>query len=124
MRVYLLSTAVAPLGSGLGGGVEHMVTTAAHQLRSRGYHSRIIAPMGSVTAAPEMLALPGRLAATAITYGYDLPLPIEADAFLVAALRWLADHAQPGDAILNFCSAKYKETIKKKVDVNKNTYTP
>ena len=29
MRVYLLSTAVAPLGSGLGGGVEHMVITAA-----------------------------------------------------------------------------------------------
>ncbi|KAB2930438.1 MAG: hypothetical protein F9K25_09260 [Candidatus Contendobacter sp.] len=37
MRVYLLSTAVAPLGSGLGGGVEHMVITAARQLHALGY---------------------------------------------------------------------------------------
>lgn len=102
MRVYLLSTAVAPLGSGLGGGVEHMVVTAAHQLHSLGYHPQIIAPMGSVADVPDMLTLPGRLAATAITYGYDLPLPIEADAFLVTALRWLAAQAQPDDAILNF----------------------
>ena len=102
MRVYLLSTAVAPLGSGLGGGVEHMVTTAARQLHSRGHHSQIIAPLGSVAAAPDLLTLPGRLAPTAITYGHDLPLPIEADAFLVTALRWLADQAQPADVILNF----------------------
>ena len=102
MRVYLLSTAVAPLGSGLGGGVEHMVISAAHQLHSRGHHAQIIAPMGSVAAAPDLLTLPGQLAPTAVTYGHDLPLPIEADAFLVTALRWLADQAQPADVILNF----------------------
>ena len=54
MRVYLLSTAVAPLGSGLGGGVEHMVITAARQLDALGYLTRVIAPAGSVADVPEL----------------------------------------------------------------------
>ncbi|HOW61712.1 MAG TPA: glycosyltransferase [Candidatus Contendobacter sp.] len=102
MRVYLLSTAVAPLGSGLGGGVEHMVVTAARQLDALGYHTQVIAPDGSVADVPELLALPGRLAPTAVSCAYDAPLPFEADAFLVAALRWLAERVHPDDVILNF----------------------
>jgi UDP-glucose:tetrahydrobiopterin glucosyltransferase len=102
MRVYLLSTAVAPLGSGLGGGVEHMVVTAARQLHDLGHTARVIAPAGSSAAVPDLLVLPGRLAPTAIAHDYDLPVSIEADSFLAAALRWLAEQARPGDAILNF----------------------
>jgi UDP-glucose:tetrahydrobiopterin glucosyltransferase len=102
MRVYLLSTAVAPLGSGLGGGVEHMVITAARQLHALGHSTRLIAPAGSVADAPELITLPGRLAPTALTSDYTAPLSLEADAFLAAALRWLAREARPGDAILNF----------------------
>lgn len=102
MRVYLLSTAVAPLGSGRGGGVEHMVVTAARQLHDLGHATRVIAPAGSVADAPDLLALPGRLARTAVTPDYDASLPLEADAFLVGAVRWLAEQVKPGDAILNF----------------------
>ncbi|MFZ1641119.1 MAG: glycosyltransferase [Candidatus Contendobacter sp.] len=102
MRVYLLSTAVAPLGSGLGGGVEHMVTAAARQLHSLGHVTRVIAPASSVADVPELLALPGRLAPTAVTADYNAPLLLEADAFLVMALCWLAQQARPEDAILNF----------------------
>ncbi len=46
MRVYLLSTAVAPLGSGLGGGVESMVAAAARQLLALGHAVQVIAPVG------------------------------------------------------------------------------
>ncbi|MCC9000507.1 MAG: glycosyltransferase [Candidatus Contendobacter sp.] len=102
MRVYLLSTAVGPLGSGLGGGVEHMVITAARQLHLLGHSVQIIAPMGSVADIPDLLTLPGRLAPTTVTYGRDLPLPIEADAFLVTALRWLTARVKSDDVILNF----------------------
>ncbi|MBK8536016.1 MAG: glycosyltransferase [Candidatus Competibacteraceae bacterium] len=102
MRVYLLSTAVAPLGSGMGGGVEHMVVTAACQLQKLGHRVSIIAPMGSVSGLPDLITLPGRLAPTAVTYGRDLPLPIEADAFLITALRWLTARVQSDDVILNF----------------------
>ena len=102
MRIYLLSTAVAPLGSGLGGGVEHMVVTAARQLQTLGHSALLIAPTGSIADVPNLITVPGRLAPTAVTYGRDLPLPIEADAFLVAALRWLAARIQPDDVILNF----------------------
>lgn len=102
MRVYLLSTAVAPLGSGLGGGVEHTVIQAARQLRALGYSVRLIAPQDSVADATELVPLPGRLAPTAVTHDYQQPLPIEADAFLVTALRWLREQTQAGDAILNF----------------------
>lgn len=102
MRVHLLSTAVAPLGSGLGGGVEHMVVVAARQLHALGYPTQVIAPAGSVADVPELLALPGRLAPTAVTTDHTAPPPLEADAFLVTALRWLAHQGQPDDVVLNF----------------------
>lgn len=102
MRVYLLSTAVAPLGSGLGGGVEHMVVTAAHQIHEAGHIVRVVAPAGSKADLPDLLVLPGRLAPTAVTCDYDSRLPVEVDSFLVAALWWLAEQARPNDAILNF----------------------
>lgn len=102
MSVYLLSTAVAPLGDGRGGGVEHMVVGAARQLDTLGYAVRVIAPTGSEADVPDLLVLPGRLAPTAMAFDRDDPLPIEADAFLVAALRWLAAQMRPGDIILNF----------------------
>jgi UDP-glucose:tetrahydrobiopterin glucosyltransferase len=102
MRVYLLSTAVAPLGSGLGGGVESMVAAAARQLLALGHAVQVIAPVGSIANVPDLLTPPGRLALTAIGRHYDDPIPIETHSFLVAALRGLAKRVRPGDAILNF----------------------
>lgn len=102
MRVHLLSTAVAPLGSGLGGGVEHMVVSAARQLRALGHVVDVIAPVGSKVEGAELRCVPGLLAPTAMALAYHDPLPVEADAFLSAALRDLAERARPDDAILNF----------------------
>ena len=102
MRVHLLSTAVAPLGSGLGGGVETMVVNAAQQLQTFGHRVQILAPLDSVAASVAVIALPGRLAPTVVGCDYDAPVAISADAFLVQALRWLAEQVRPGDAILNF----------------------
>lgn len=102
MRVYLLSTAVAPLGSGLGGGVEHMVVGAAQQLHALGYAVQVIAPTASKADVPDLLVLPGRLAPTASALGYDDPLPVETDAFLGTALRELAERVRSIDAVLNF----------------------
>ena len=102
MRVYLLSTAVAPLGSGLGGGVEPMVAAAARQLLAQGHAVQVIAPVGSAANLPNLLTVPGCLAPTAVGRYYNDPAPIEADSFLVAALRRLAQQVRPGDVILNF----------------------
>ncbi len=102
MRVHLLSTAVAPLGSGLGGGVETMVINAASQLQTLGHVVQIIAPIGSVAAEVTVITLPGRLAPTAVGCGYDAPATLQSDAFLAQALRWLAEQARSGDVILNF----------------------
>lgn len=101
MRVYLLSTAVAPLGSGLGGGVELMIA-AAGQLLALGHAVQVIAPVGSVANIPNLLTVPGGLTPTAVGRHYHDPMPIEVDSFLVAALRGLAKQVRPGDAILNF----------------------
>ena len=100
MRVDLLSTAVAPLGSGLGGGVEHMVNQAARQLNAQGHAVRIIAPLESAADVPELLTLPGRLAPTMIGHGHDRPLSIEADAFLVVALRRLVEFGLVDEPVL------------------------
>ncbi len=102
MRVHLLSTAVAPLGSGLGGGVEHMIVTAARRLNDLGHDTWVIAPAGSVADVPKLRTLPGRLAPTAVGRGYDDPPVIDADGFLAAALRELGAQLRPDDAILNF----------------------
>ncbi len=102
MRVHLLSTAVAPLGSGLGGGVETMIVNAAHQLMTLGHAVQIIAPLGSVAAGVTVVALPGELAPTAVGCDYDALIALRSDAFLAQALRWLAEQARSGDAILNF----------------------
>ncbi|MBK8182729.1 MAG: glycosyltransferase [Candidatus Competibacteraceae bacterium] len=102
MRVYILSTAVAPLSSGFGGGVEHMVIAAARALHALGYAVQVIAPTGSKAEVPDLRILPGLLAPTALTLDYDDPLPIEAAAFLNAAVRELAQQARPGDVVLNF----------------------
>jgi UDP-glucose:tetrahydrobiopterin glucosyltransferase len=79
-----------------------MVTAAARQLHALGYLTRVIAPTGSVADVPELLILPGRLAPTVVATDYEAPLPLEADAFLVAAPRWLARQARPDDVVLNF----------------------
>ncbi len=102
MRVYLLSTAVAPLGSGLGGGVESMIVAAARQLLALGHAVQVIAPVGSVANIPNLLTVPGGLTPTAVGRHYHDPMPVEADSFLVAALRLLAEQTRPGDVILNF----------------------
>ncbi|QQS53627.1 MAG: glycosyltransferase [Candidatus Competibacteraceae bacterium] len=102
MRVHLLSTAVAPLGSGLGGGVEHMIVTAARQLNDLGHDAWVIAPAGSVADVPKLRTLPGRLAPTAVGRDYDDPPIIDADGFLAAALRELGARLRPDDVILNF----------------------
>lgn len=102
MRVHLLSTAVAPLGSGLGGGVEHMIVTAARRLGDLGYDARVIAPAGSVADVPKLCTLPGRLAPSAVGQGVDNPPIIDADGFLASALRELGTQLRPDDAILNF----------------------
>lgn len=102
VRIHLLSTAVAPLGSGLGGGVEQMIINAARQLDTLGYEVRVIAPAGSVAEVPILHTLPGRLAPTAVALARDAPPVIAVDSFLAAALRELQIGLDPKDVILNF----------------------
>lgn len=102
VRIFLLSTAVAPLGSGLGGGVEHMVVSAARELEALGLDVTLLAPESSRAEVSNLVTVPGRLAVSAVSCRYEDSWPQEADGFLATALRWLSGRAARGDVILNF----------------------
>lgn len=68
LRLLILSTPVAPLGSGLGGGMELTVTNLVQVLQQRGHRITVLAPEGSqLSLAQDLVTLPGQCQPTAHT---------------------------------------------------------
>ncbi len=68
LNILLLSTPVAPLGSGLGGGVELLVCNLVQALLARGHRLTVVAPQGSHWDLPlPLVTLPGHCQPTAHT---------------------------------------------------------
>ncbi|GAB4136521.1 MAG: glycosyltransferase family 4 protein [Cyanobacteria bacterium J069] len=77
LRLLLLSTPVAPLGTGLGGGVELTLYNLATELANRGHLVRIVAPEGSqLPDASEVpiVAIAGKLQTSAQNQHYTDPV--------------------------------------------------
>lgn len=67
-RLLIISTAVGPLGSGLGGGVELMLKNVTQGLRQRGHRITVLAPESSVLeTCDRLIPIPGRCQPTAHT---------------------------------------------------------
>jgi UDP-glucose:tetrahydrobiopterin glucosyltransferase len=60
-RILLVSTPVAPLGTGFGGGVELSLKNLAQSLLLKGHSVTVLAPEGSVLPNTELLTVPGKL---------------------------------------------------------------
>ncbi len=68
LRLLLISTPVGPLSSGLGGGVELLLTNLVQVLQDRGHRITVVAPDQSVLPLPvQLVTLPGQWQPTAHT---------------------------------------------------------
>ncbi len=102
-RLLVISTAVAPLGSGLGGGVELFVKNAVQGLQQRGHQVTVLAPAGSVLAVGDLIQLPGQWQPTAHTSERSSPIVMPEPSVLAAMMAYARDVQQEFDIILHFC---------------------
>ncbi|MEL6400735.1 MAG: glycosyltransferase family 4 protein [Cyanobacteria bacterium J06626_4] len=102
-RLLVISTAVAPLGSGLGGGVELFVKNAVQGLQQRGHQVTVLAPAGSVLAVGDLIQLPGQWQPTAHTSERSSPIVMPESSVLAAMMAYARKVQQEFDIILHFC---------------------
>ena len=103
-RVLIVSTAVAPLGSGLGGGVELFVKNAAQGLRQRGHFITVVAPENSMLeSCDRLIQLPGHYQPTAHTSQRDSPIVMPEPSVLSAMWDYVREVQTDYDIILHFC---------------------
>jgi UDP-glucose:tetrahydrobiopterin glucosyltransferase len=85
LKLLILSTPVAPLGSGGGGGVELHLYNIATELCCRGYQISVAAPAGSRLEkldSVELVEIPGALQILAQTQSYGDPITMPANPVL------------------------------------------
>ena len=103
-RVLMISTAVAPLGSGLGGGVELFVKNTVQSLQQRGHYITVLAPENSVLETGDRLLLfPGQYQPTAHTSSRDSPIVMLEPSALSSMLNYAFAVQHEYDVILHFC---------------------
>ncbi|HEY9851889.1 MAG TPA: glycosyltransferase family 4 protein [Leptolyngbyaceae cyanobacterium] len=102
LKLLFLSTPVAPLGKGLGGGVELTLQNIAQELIRRGHTVRVVAPQGSAIANLPIVEIEGELQASAQIQERNTPVSIPVNSVLANmwdyARRVQADY----DLIVNF----------------------
>lgn len=103
-RLLIVSTAVGPLGSGLGGGVEFILRQVVEGLLQRGHSITVVAPEGSQFApCDRLIQISGNLQPTAHTSQrldpVVMPEPSALSAMWHHAFRVQDQH----DLILHFC---------------------
>ncbi|MEM9087810.1 MAG: glycosyltransferase [Cyanobacteria bacterium P01_F01_bin.53] len=101
----MLSTPVAPLGSGLGGGVELTITNLSQVLVNRGHRVSIAAPQGSclpatISASVELIQVPGNCQPIAQNQARSVPILV-CDA-LANAWAIAQQQQQNYDLLVNF----------------------
>lgn len=75
LKILLISTPVGPLGSGLGGGVELILTNLVRILHRRGHYLTVLAPENSeIAAVDQLIGLPGNWQPTAHTSERQTPV--------------------------------------------------
>jgi UDP-glucose:tetrahydrobiopterin glucosyltransferase len=103
-RILLVSTAVAPLGTGLGGGVELFVQNAVRGLQQRGHRLTVVAPEhSSLSSCDRLVQISGQLQPTAHTSPRDAPIMMP-ESSVISGMMAYAQHVQSDyDILLHFC---------------------
>ena len=107
LRIMIVSTPVAPLGSGGGGGVELTLHNLVHGLGARGHRVEVVAPTGShlvgveVHEVHEVHEVDGALQPSMQLTDRTTPTVLPANAVLAAMWERVADLSDEVDIVLN-----------------------
>ena len=102
MKLLFASTPVAPLGTGLGGGVELTLHNVAREVRRRGHEVTVIAPAGSVLGDLKIVEIPGQLQILAQTLDRGDVAEVSEDSVLKNMWAYARKVASEYDIALNF----------------------
>lgn len=101
-KLLFLSTPVAPLGSGGGGGVELTLYNIAQELRRRGHQMQVIAPQGSVLSVAPVMEIAGALQTAAQTQDYTAAIAMPANSVLANMWEYARQVQHDYDLLFNF----------------------
>jgi UDP-glucose:tetrahydrobiopterin glucosyltransferase len=102
LKLLFLSTAVAPLGSGLGGGVELTLRNIAKSLSQRGYTIDIVAPKGSAVTGISVKEIDGDLHTNPPIHERHNPVIMPPNSVLGNMWEYAWNHQGDYDIIVNF----------------------
>jgi UDP-glucose:tetrahydrobiopterin glucosyltransferase len=102
LKLLFLSTAVGPLGSGLGGGVELTLRNIAKALSQRGYTVDIVAPKGSALAGISVIEIDGDLHTNPPLHERNYPVIMPPHSVLGNMWEYAWNHQGDYDIIVNF----------------------
>jgi UDP-glucose:tetrahydrobiopterin glucosyltransferase len=103
-RILLVSTAVAPLGTGLGGGVELFVKNAVQGLQQRGHRVTVVAPAQSqLENCDRLVHIDGQLQPTAHTSDRETPIVMPQSSVLSGMMAYAQQVQADYDVLLHFC---------------------
>jgi UDP-glucose:tetrahydrobiopterin glucosyltransferase len=102
LKILLISTSVAPLGSGIGGGVELTILNLSNELKKRGYHTDVLAPAGSVLEGHSIIRIEGNLQPKA-QYQSRTDIPASPDNSVLSNMcNYASQNQSQYDLIVNF----------------------
>ncbi len=102
LRLLFISTAVAPLGSGIGGGVELTLFNLTRELKKRGCSVEVAAPQGSVIDGINITQLPGKLQPKAQKWHRNDQPEQPEDSVLTQMCNYARSNQYQYDLIVNF----------------------
>ena len=102
MRILVLSTPVAPLGSGLGGGVELKVKNVAREMTRRGHTVQVVAPENSFLPDVSIITIAGNSQTPAQTLTRDTPICLPGNAVLANMWHYARTVQRDYDLIVSF----------------------
>ncbi|MEB3884210.1 glycosyltransferase family 4 protein [Lyngbya sp. CCY1209] len=102
LKLLFMSTPVAPLGSGFGGGVELTLLNITKALQDRSHEVEVVAPLGSELDSISIVEIPGEWQPIAQNQGRNLPIILPENSVLANIWEYGRSVQHQYDAIVNF----------------------
>jgi UDP-glucose:tetrahydrobiopterin glucosyltransferase len=106
MRLLFISTPVGPIGSGIGGGVELILSALAKSFNKQGHDVEVVAPRGSQIDDIKVHQFDGRLHIPMQKMQRNDAVFTPIDSVLVNMWKFVIERAQQFDYVINFAYDK------------------
>jgi len=106
MRLLFISTPVGPIGSGMGGGVELILSTLAKSFSKRAHYVEVVAPRGSKIDDVKVHQFDGRLHIPMQKQQRNDSILTPVDSVLINMWEFVIANAERFDCVINFAYDK------------------